>query len=291
MPSNNQVSDHFSSLVETLKASLAARKLKAEGASPGALKVQRYEDRVEFCPEHGPWVRYVADASGVMRARPGCPGCARQAGVKQARINDIIPERFASASFETYETLTFHQESTLSLVVNHAQDVANRRDSGGLILWGGSGTGKSHLAVSYLRHAVSHGLSGYYTTAWALLDRIHRSRQFNAERDEIMLIDRLAKVDLLVIEDVGKSAHGEREAAQFFALMDARWAACKPTIITTNEPPEALRGLLTPAGYERLANGAKIIHLDWVSRRMVAGYQPTESPMSVTEPRVKARLY
>lgn len=278
---SNQGGTHFSSLIDTLRSSLAARKPKDAGES---VTVQRYEDQVEYCPEHGPWVRYVADAAGVMRARPGCPGCARQAGVKQSRIHDIIPARFADASFEAYETSTFQQEVALSLLANHARNVADRKDSGGLVLWGGSGTGKSHLAVSYLRYAVSRGLSGYYSTAWALIDRIHRSKQFNADRDEIAVIDRLAQIDLLVIEDVGKSAHGEREAALLFALIDARWSACKPTIITTNEPPEVLRGLLTPAGYERVTDGAKVIHLNWPSRRLMAGYDATESPLPTTEP-------
>jgi DNA replication protein DnaC len=277
----NTTGSNFGELLANLKQSIENR--RANGSMPTTTQVVDFASAEEICPEHGAWKRYVRTADRGLVARPCCPGCARQAGLKQASVHDSIPERFVDASFENYKAETFEQK----IVLKNFKDYAKEFDSGiphsGAILWGDPGTGKSHLAVSLLRYAVGHGRSAYYTTAWALLDRLHRSKMFNAEREEMNVIDRLAQVDLLVIEDIGKSATTEREAAQYYALLDARWAACKCTVITTNEPPEVLRSLLTPAGYERLAEGARVIHLDWPSRRRIGAEQP-ERPIPASIP-------
>lgn len=275
----------FGRLLANLQQSLDRR--RANGPKPTTIcaadRVSDFERMEEICPEHGAWKRYTRSEDGILSARPCCPGCARQAGLKQSRVYDSIPKRFVDASFENYEANTIQQELVLKRVVSYAKSFVTGLPPFGAIFWGEPGTGKSHLAVSLLRYAVSHGRSAYYTTAWSLLDRLHRSKMFNAEREEMTVIDRLAQVDLLVIEDVGKSATTEREAAQYYALLDARWAACKPTVITTNEPPEVVRSLLTPAGYDRLAEGARVIHLDWPSRRRI-GYEVSGQPLAVSIP-------
>ncbi|MCX0231908.1 ATP-binding protein, partial [Escherichia coli] len=122
------------------------------------------------------------------------------------------------------------------------------------------------MAIALLRKCQLAGLSGHYVRAISLMDRLRAARSFNARPEEAQLVDRLAAVDVLVVDDVGKSLGNDFERSSFFNVIDMRWGARKPTIVTTNEPPEVLRDLLTPAGFDRLTEaGAGVLHLDWPS--------------------------
>ncbi|WP_164243192.1 ATP-binding protein, partial [Stenotrophomonas maltophilia] len=74
------------------------------------------------------------------------------------------------------------------------------------------------------------GLSGHYVRAISLMDRLRAARSFNARPEEAQLVDRLAAVDVLVVDDVGKSLGNDFERSSFFNVIDMRWGARKPTI-------------------------------------------------------------
>lgn len=64
--------------------------------------------------------------------------------------------------------------------------------------------------------------------------------------------ERLAKVDVLFIDDLGKAQWTDATEAQWFDLVDRRTREHRPIIITTNEDGESLKSRMTPERAEAL---------------------------------------
>lgn len=228
------------------------------------------QDMVERCATHGPWKPYVTSEEGgtVLRAFPMCPACRRERALHAFAKHSQTPLAFASATFENYERSGARQKATVQEIQTYAQSMAERRSSGGLILFGDHGTGKTHLSIALLRECQSRGLSGYYVRAIDLMNRLRQSSSPGAGSEDRNVIDRLAAVDVLVVDDVGKSLGTDFERSAFYNLIDTRSGELRPTVLTTNVEMEALRDLLTPAGYDRITDaGSNIVRLDWPSHR------------------------
>lgn len=113
---------------------------------------------------------------------------------------------------------------------NYVENFADfRRDGKGLLLYGTVGTGKTFFAACI---------------ANALIDRGHRvlmtnfarlSNQIQATFDERQeYIDSLNRYALLIIDDLGAERKSEYMQEMVFNIIDARYRAGLPMIITTN---------------------------------------------------------
>ena len=78
--------------------------------------------------------------------------------------------------------------------------------------------------------ALQNGYRGFFLRAQDLFDELYASL---ADRSSRKLIDRLARVDLLVIDEMGYLNLKPEQTNVFFRLMEERYG-CKATIITTN---------------------------------------------------------
>ena len=101
-----------------------------------------------------------------------------------------------------------------------------------LVFIGEPGTGKSGLAIGLMREALANGYRGRFYKAQDLLDEIYASI---ADRSTPRLIKKLARYDLLTIDELGYLTLKPEQANAFFKLMDERYGR-KSTIITTNLP-------------------------------------------------------
>jgi DNA replication protein DnaC len=99
-----------------------------------------------------------------------------------------------------------------------------------VIFIGNPGTGKSGLAAGLLREALLTGYRGRFYNAQDLLDELYSSL---ADRSSAKLIKRLARYDLLVIDELGYLTLNPEQSNAFFKLMGERYSH-KATIITTN---------------------------------------------------------
>ncbi len=99
-----------------------------------------------------------------------------------------------------------------------------------IVFIGDTGTGKSGLASSILRLALVEGYRGRFYNAQDLLDELYASL---ADRSSAKLIKRLARYDLLLIDELGYLTLKPEQVNAFFKLMEERYGR-KSTIITTN---------------------------------------------------------
>lgn len=99
-----------------------------------------------------------------------------------------------------------------------------------IVFIGGTGVGKTGLATGLLLKALQNGYRGVFLPAQTLFDEMYASL---ADRSSRKLLDRLSRVDVLVIDEMGYLNLRPEQTNVFFRLMEERYRR-KSTIITTN---------------------------------------------------------
>jgi len=117
----------------------------------------------------------------------------------------------------------------------------------GIMFIGNMGTGKTHISAAIANNLISRGIKVICMSERGLLGKI---RQSYSERNvsEKEILDTYLKVPLLVIDDLGKEKATDWTLSTLYAIVDGRYEAVMPIVITTNYDPESLISRLTPAG-------------------------------------------
>lgn len=99
-----------------------------------------------------------------------------------------------------------------------------------IVFIGPTGVGKTGLASGLLLKALQNGYRGQFIRAQDLFDDMYASL---ADRSSRKLVNRLARLDLLVIDEMGYLNLKPEQTNIFFKLMEERYDR-RATLITTN---------------------------------------------------------
>ena len=209
------------------------RTLLAKPAAPPseqAAPVREYQ--CPHCEDEGYVLTATRDvAPGVMlRERPvPCPACV-PLGIRAALAG--IPARFCNARLDT---LIERSGNEAAVDAARAWDgstsvvLASRDETGDSPF----GTGKTHIACAMLIGQIARARPARFMSAQDFLEAM--KRMFDATDESAQeYADRVASEPLLCIDDLGKAQDTDWSRAQLFRLIDARYRAQRPTIITTN---------------------------------------------------------
>jgi DNA replication protein DnaC len=136
-----------------------------------------------------------------------------------------IPERWALETFPWKE-----QPSVNKAQIEQLAELDFIPRAANLVFIGETGVGKTGLASAILLRALQRGYRGLFIQAQDLFDDMYRSLADHSSR---ALIDRLMRVDLLLIDEMGYLNLRPEQSNIFFKLMEERYGK-KATIITTN---------------------------------------------------------
>ena len=141
-----------------------------------------------------------------------------------------------------------------------------------IVFVGGTGVGKTGLASGLLLKALQNGHRGLFIRAQDLFDEMYASL---ADRATRKLITRLARVDVVVVDEMGYLNLKPEQTNIFFKLMEERYRR-KPTIITTHldyeEWPNFLGNkALVDALLNRLRHQCHTVRIDGPSLREPQG--------------------
>ena len=104
-----------------------------------------------------------------------------------------------------------------------------RKQGTGLLLCGQVGTGKSFLAAAIANELIDQGTPCLMTNFSRIISRI--SEKFGGDQK---YLDNLNRFDLLIIDDLGAERDSEFTWEKVMDVIDARYRAGLPLIITTN---------------------------------------------------------
>ncbi|GAV21478.1 transposase/IS protein [Mariprofundus micogutta] len=99
-----------------------------------------------------------------------------------------------------------------------------------IVLVGGTGTGKTHLAIAMAAHAIRCGKRGRF---YSVVDLVNRLEQEHRNGEAGKLARQLARLDFVVLDELGYLPFSQAGAARLFHLVSGCYEVTS-LIITTN---------------------------------------------------------
>jgi DNA replication protein DnaC len=176
--------------------------------------------------------------------------CVCMQGILQSQASERL-YRFGNLErlqHMTFETFSPHGRVALSLMAQKSLEQAynlafafSQTRTGWLLLEGGFGCGKTHLAAAIANFSVDHGIPTLFLTVPDLLDWLRASFEGTDDRFS-QRFDEIRQVPLLILDDFGTQNTTPWSQEKLFQLLDSRYLNELPTVITTNLRLEEIEG-------------------------------------------------
>jgi len=176
-----------------------------------------------------------------------------------------LPARYYGATFAAAEIDDDNRDAYVSVMRFEV------KPTGGLIISGPVGTGKTYAASCMVNLFLDKLKWVTFGNVLDLLGRLRRSYSDAAQEEEWRILDELNKVPLLVIDDLGKEKVSEWVEQILYQVIDGRYRAEKPLIVTTNYDAETLAGRYPEVGealMSRLGGFCEPVYLGGTDRRL-----------------------
>jgi DNA replication protein DnaC len=173
--------------------------------------------------------------------------------------NSTINPDLQNANFESFETSNDYLTEAKQLAMNYVESF-NLEKPYNLLFGGKYGLGKSHLSVSICKGLNDRGFTTIFISAPKLLTRI-RGTYNGGNVTELQLLDALATVECLALDDIGaekskKDDDGESWAVEkLFEVIDGR--SGRHTIYTTNLNSDELSRKVGLRNFSRMMMNTK----------------------------------
>ena len=130
----------------------------------------------------------------------------------------------------TFENDDGSNEKYINAMKRYVANFDNFKEQGrGVLLYGTTGTGKTYLAACIANALIDKGYRAVFTS----MARIERALQSGWD-DRQEYIDFLSRVPLVVIDDIGAERDTSYMGEIIYSVIDARYTAGLPLIVTTN---------------------------------------------------------
>ncbi len=148
-----------------------------------------------------------------------------------------IPPRYEHCTLGSFEP----GNSSLSAALEKAMAFCSGypylgADEGlGVLFCGDNGVGKTHLAVAVLRELVENkGARGQFWDFHELIREIKSSYDPETKTTELMVLEPVVEADVLLLDDLGAWKMTDWMNDTLFYILNSRYMAQRPTLITTN---------------------------------------------------------
>jgi len=134
-------------------------------------------------------------------------------------------------------------------------------------LLGGRGTGKTQLGACLIRAAIRRDIRAVYVRLADLFDDVRGGFDRDTTASHLDRLRRYQAVPLLVLDECHEYAGSGFEGRTLRALIDQRYGELRPTVLISNEMPDAFSERMGPSIMSRLTECGEIIVCDWPSYR------------------------
>jgi DNA replication protein DnaC len=200
----------------------------------------------------------ICDGGGMVvdderRLATQCRCRAQIVGERRARgLSNAIPKKYRGVSFDR-PPITEMPAASVQVVRAYLRNLDQRLEEGrGLWLYGDVGTGKTTLAMLVSKTALEAGRSVAIYSLPRLLAEIRDTYEEGSRHSYTDLLDRLAEVDLLHVDDVGTEKTSPWVLEQLYAIVNSRYEEQKSIVLTTNLDRDELAEQINPRTVSRL---------------------------------------
>ena len=157
---------------------------------------------------------------------------------KSRRLEARLPQRYRDVAFDRFP-VTEMPAPVVAEVRRFTRDIDRMLDEGrGKWFMGDVGTGKTTLAMLISKAALAAGRTCAIYSLPRLLNVLRDT--IGSEDGTLDLLDRLATVDLLHLDDLGAENTSEWVLEQLYSIVNTRYEDERSLVITTNLDPEQL---------------------------------------------------
>lgn len=205
---------------------------------------------------------------------------AEEQELRKQKIESIlgksgIKKRYLSRTIDSF-SVTAENKRSFEVATDYIKNFREYFTQGkGLYLEGPCGTGKTHLAIAIALAIINTGVPVICKTSIDILGDIKRCYERNSEVTEEEVLKAYKTVDLLIIDDLGKEQVTEWSVPVLYSILNERYEALLPTIITTNYNTTALAEKLSAKGdaetataiISRFVESSKRVTMSWADYR------------------------
>jgi DNA replication protein DnaC len=184
-------------------------------------------------------------------------------------IDEAVVWEMSAKTFETYQRDRFPDAYDAALAFAQAL-------KGNLILSGSLGTGKSHLEAAIANYLREHsqprrtgdyGIPSLFATAPQFFIVHDQTKKSFDQTPYLALLQQATETPLLILDDIDKSKPKEERQEVYYHIVNERYKAKRPTVISTNKL-EALSDYIGEAAMDRLMRGMISVEMVGSSYRL-----------------------
>jgi DNA replication protein DnaC len=165
--------------------------------------------------------------------------CACKAKELEERKMRTLVERSNLKALQGRTFSSFFPQENQKLAYSRASEFAERPE-GWLVLLGGVGTGKTHLAAAIGNRRLELAEPAIFLVVPDLLDHLRATFSPAGETPFDELFESVKTAPLLILDDLGTQTTTPWATEKLFQILNYRYMMRLPTVVTTNVPLEEL---------------------------------------------------